>query len=114
MHGNQKAEFARTAAGTVSLQTVGLHDDPIIKNLVKFLMEHGFEKDVNHYWYGHYYASVALYHYGGAQWKKYYPKITEKIINDLKEKDHYNKVLTTAWAVMIMGVPYRYLPIYQR
>jgi hypothetical protein len=115
MTGNGSAEFARTAAGLVCLQSVGLYEDPIIPDVVDYLMETAFgEKKYNHYWYGHYYASVGLYHYGGEPWKAYYPQIKEKILKDWQKHGHYGSLLDTSWAVLILGVPYRYLPIYQR
>ena len=115
MGGQNKAEFARTGAGLVSLQTVGLHKDPIIPDIVKYLMKKGDpQKPERHYWYGHYYMSVGLYHYGGPAWKAYYPKIKRKILKDWKSRGHHNDTLSTAWAILILGVPYRYLPIYQR
>ena len=109
------AKFARTAAGMVSLQTVGLHKDPVLPDVVQYLMKHGDPgKKEHHYWYGHYYMSVGLYHYGGPSWKTYYPKIKKKILKDWGSRGHHHDVLSTAWAIMILGVPYRYLPIYQR
>lgn len=107
-------KFARTGAGLVSLLTVGLHKDPTLPDIVQYLMKKGDpNKHENHYWYGHYYMSVGLYHYGGPAWKAYYPKIKKKILKDWS-KGRYQEALSTAWAIMILGVPYRYLPIYQR
>lgn len=115
MKGNGGAGFARTGAGLVSLQTVGLHKDPTLPDIVQYLMKNGNpSKKEKHYWYGHYYMSVGLYHYGGPSWKAYYPLIKKKIMKDWAKQGHYNDALSTAWAIMIMGVPYRYLPIYQR
>jgi hypothetical protein len=114
MHGGEKAEFARSAAGLVCLQTVGLYDDPIIPDVVDYVLRHSEDLKANHYWYGHYYTSVGLYHYGGEPWKTYYPRIKEKILKDWERDGHYGNVLDTAWATLVLGVPYRYLPIYQR
>ena len=111
--GKGGAAFPRTAAGVVSLQTLGLQADPIIPQAIDYIMKNGFTKQGN-YWYGHYYASVALYHYGGDQWKSYYPRIKKKILSDWAANTRYQGTLATAWGVMILGVPYRYLPIYQR
>lgn len=107
-------EFPRTAAGLVCLQTVGLHDDPSVPDIVQYLLKNGFNDRMKFYWYGHYYASVALYHYGGSPWKTYYPKIKQKILSDWKRHGHHGGLLDTSWAILVLGVPYRYLPIYQR
>jgi len=115
MKGGGGAKFARTGAGMVSLQTVGLHKDPVLPDIVQYLMKNGDpNKKESHYWYGHYYMSVGLYHYGGPAWKAYYPKIKKKILKDWAKRGHHNDTISTAWAIMILGVPYRYLPIYQR
>jgi len=115
MHGGEAPKFARSAAGLVSLQTVGLFDDPIIPEVVDYVLRHSDNPQEDHYWYGHYYASIGLYHYGGEPWKTYYPRIKEKILKDWEREGRYgNNVLDTSWAVLILGVPFRYLPIYQR
>ncbi len=108
------AAFARTGAGLVCLQGLGLHNDPIIPNVVKYIMDNAFNEKAEHKWYGHYYSSVGLYHYGGDQWKTYYPKIKEIILKEWEKTGHANDLLDTSWQVLILGVPYRYLPIYQR
>ncbi len=113
---NGPAGFARSGAGLVSLQSVGLYNDPTIPDVVDYIMRNGFtdKAEKEFYWYGHYYTSVALYHYGGEPWQRYYPKIKEKILKDWEKTGHHNELLNTSWAVLILGVPYRYLPIYQR
>jgi prenyltransferase beta subunit len=110
-----KSAFPRTAAGVVSMQTLGHTQHATVHKGVSYIME-ATEGNLGgkHFWYGHYYASVALYHYGGEDWKTYYPRIRGKIIRDWEQRGHYNGVLDTAWATLVLGVPYRYLPIYQR
>lgn len=109
------AGFARTAAGITSMQSLGLGGDPIVKEAIPFLMSRSRRTNESYYWYGHYYASVALYHYGGREWQEYYPAIKQKILTDWKKSaGRYGNTLDTAWAILILGVPYRYLPIYQR
>lgn len=114
---NDEINFNRAAAGVVCLQSVGLHTDPMIPPVIKTISKLAFDekREKEWFWYGHYYASVALYHHGGEAWKAYYPVICEKILADWSGRDgHYWEVIDTAWAVLVMGVPYRYLPIYQR
>jgi hypothetical protein len=110
-----KSAFPRTAAGVVSMQTLGHTRHPMVHRGVQYIMEAtSGNPGGKHFWYGHYYASVALYHYGGEDWKTYYPRIRGKIINDWERRGNYGNVLDTAWATLVLGVPYRYLPIYQR
>ena len=110
-----------TAAGTVCLQSCGLENDPVISKAVEYLMATNrlgqkvySNADNWECWYGHYYASVALYHYGGDAWKSYYPRLCESVLKDWVTTGHYSDVLTTSWAILSIGTPYRYLPIYQR
>jgi hypothetical protein len=113
--GVDEGNFNRAAAGTVSLQSCGLQDDPVVPKAVAYMMKNApYDGNGVMTWYGHYYASVALYHYGGESWKTYYPKICDRIQKDWTRTGHYPDVLETSWAVLVMGVPYRYLPIYQR
>jgi len=108
----------RTAASLVSLQSLGHHDDPIIPDIVEYLMEHitNFESPSGYFWYMHYYASIGLYHYGGDPWRTYYGRVRNYIIQtwmpDFPKK--HRDVLSTAWVALVLGVPNRYLPIYQR
>ena len=109
------AAFARSGAGLVCLQSVGLYDDPIIPSVVNYIMENGFgDKAKEFYWYGHYYSSVGMYHYGGDQWKSYYPRIKDKVYQEWGKVGHGRDVLDTSWQILVLGVPFRYLPIYQR
>jgi hypothetical protein len=84
-------------------------------DIVNYLIANGFSDDkMPFYWYGHYYSSIGLYRAGGPTWETYYPRICQRILSDWQEAPHYSNVLDTAWAALILGVPYRYLPIYQR
>jgi len=110
-----------TAAGTVCLQSCGRENDPSIPKAVQSMMATNqlgqqVYATVDNWqcWYGHYYASVALYHYGGDTWKAYYPRLCGSVLRDWAKTGHYGDVLTTSWAILSIGTPYRYLPIYQR
>jgi hypothetical protein len=116
-HPSDDGGVRMTAAGTVCLQSCGLADDPNVPKAVQYLMKTLDYKTVDggwQCWYGHYYASVALYHYGGVAWKTYYPKLCECVLRDWAKAGHYGDVLNTSWAILSIGTPYRYLPIYQR
>lgn len=116
--GVDAGNFNRAGAGVVCLQSCGYTDDPRIPKAVKYMMANVKYDDTvgggGVPWYGHYYCGVAMYHYGGEAWKTYYPKICDKVLKDWTQHGAYGDVLDTAWAVLVLGVPYRYLPIYQR
>ena len=111
--------FNRAGAGVVCLQSCGYTDDPRIAKAVKYMMANVKYDNTTggggiYPWYGHYYCGVAMYHYGGEAWKTYYPKICDKVLQDWVKYGAYSDVLDTSWAILVLGVPYRYLPIYQR
>jgi hypothetical protein len=121
--GSAETNLNRAGAGVVCLQSIGLHDDPMVTKAVATILTKGVaaarsdgRHDSEHFWYGHYYGSVALYHHGGEAWKTYYPAICDMVLKDWANGRyyHHNGVINTAWAILTIGVPYRYLPIYQR
>jgi len=114
--GVDPGNFNRAGAGVVCLQSCGYTDDPRIPRAVQYMMTNVKydETGSRMSWYGHYYCGVAMYHYGGEAWKTYYPRICEKVLLDWQKFGAYSDVLDTSWAILVLGVPYRYLPIYQR
>jgi hypothetical protein len=68
------------------------------------------------YYYTAFYASLAIYQYGGDEWEKWYPGIREEL---LKKQDATGKwpesygVLDTAFATLVLEFPYRLLPMFQ-
>ena len=109
--------FPRTAAGVVSLQSLGYHEDPMVHRGVEYIMNATADNDLGraqHFWYGHYYTSIAVYHYGGEPWQNYYPRIRDHIVSLWRREQRFGGILDASWATLVLGVPYRYLPIYQR
>ena len=81
--------------------------------------------------YYSYYASLALHHVGGKEWKKSFPATRDFLVATQSDGsvsrhesgswlfyDHYlndgGRLLNTALSVLILETPYRYLPMYQR
>ena len=72
-----------------------------------------------HYYYGHYYAVQAMYLAGGEYWEKWWPAIREKLITRQASNggwlDHYaGGAYSTAMSLIILQMPKRYLPIFQK
>jgi hypothetical protein len=71
-----------------------------------------------HYFYGHYYATQAMWAAGGDYWKEWYPSIREELVGrQLAEgcwADGICVHYATAMACIILQVPNNYLPILQR
>jgi len=69
----------------------------------------------------HYYAIQAMYQLSEADFQSYYSKVTDVLVSQQQPDGSWNNVKHStgrAWrasmAILVLGVPYRYLPIYQR
>ena len=113
--------FARTGAGVMSLIMCGRRDHPAVARGMKFLNSYPDQKfsGGSHFLYGNYYAIQCMYQMGESHFNSYYPRIREALLQkqnksdgrwSIKEGDTYS----TSMAILILGVPYRFLPIYQR
>jgi len=133
---NTRSSFALTAAGLAALHNSGVYGGellgpdgkPIDLNAsVDFLTNHydlvsGDSPYKFHYfyWYGHYYATQALYVVGGRAWALYYPRLREELIEgQLADGSWPNRygpgpAFATAVGAIILSLPFGYLPIFQR
>lgn len=119
--------WPRTAAGVASLFYAGVYEDKSIDRGLDYITQNAFPKggalgggfSQAHYFYGHYYAVQAMYLAGGERWKAWWPAIREDLLNkqnadgswsDQQIGDAYG----TAMALIVLQMPKRYLPIFQR
>ncbi len=124
--------FARTAAGVTSLLMAGDRKSEAVKSGLAYLHGLGnapFNPSYPWYYYGHYYAVQAMYQASEKDYQTWYPKIRDSLVNAQDVDGSWKggiptgvrtKIETdrdsycTPVAILILGVPYRYLPIYQR
>jgi hypothetical protein len=116
-------EFARSAAGVMSLMMMGQHGTPEAERGMDYLLQYDdskFEK-VGYYYYAHYYAIQCVYQAGDAYYQPWYPKIRDALLRRQERQGNWGggssgapDEYSTAMAILVLGVPYRYLPIYQR
>ncbi|MEX0886162.1 MAG: prenyltransferase/squalene oxidase repeat-containing protein [Phycisphaeraceae bacterium] len=114
--------FARSAASMMSMMLAGERDGEVIDRGLAYLTGLDADEvlDSRHYYYGHYYAVQAMYQAGDPHFSRWYAMIEEDLL--ARQRDNgsfpgvsgYNDQLATAMSVLILGVPYRFLPIYQR
>lgn len=115
--------FPRSAAGIASLQYAGIYDDRAIENGVKYIITNAQQGQADpqaiHYFYGHYYAAQAMFLAGGDAWAQWWPQIRQELIatqhgagtwDDASAGESYG----TAMALIILQMPKRYLPIFQK
>lgn len=116
--------WPRTAAGVASLFYAGIYQDDSIDRGLDYLERHATPDGSGptlqaHYFYGHYYAVQAMYLAGGKRWGHWWPLIRNELIE--KQADHggwvdyqAGQAYSTAMALIILQVPKRYLPIFQK
>jgi len=127
-----RSSFPLTAAGVTALHGLGNYSDESIRRGLDYLRRNlaGFNqlgrKEGGHYffWYGHYYGVQAMYTAGNAHqvnyWEPYFEEVRSELLAlQLADGSWPNKVgpgpaFGTAMGVLILEIPYRYLPIFQR
>ena len=113
--------FARTAAGVMSLIMCGHRNHKATQRGLAFLKaypDQKFDKNYPRFHYSHYYAIQGMYQSGEANFQAWYPKIAATILakqaKDGSWRGAHGQAYGTSLSILILGVPYRYLPIYQR
>ena len=125
------SQWPRTAAGIASLYYAGIYQDESIERGLDYLKKTAFPRAGGnqpqmgaafmqpHYFYGHYYAVQAMYLAGGNHWREWWPAIREELLSkqnpDGSWTDAQNgNAYGTAMALIVLQMPKRYLPIFQR
>ncbi len=120
---NGFSAFPRSAAGVASLYYAGIYKDNAIDKGVKYLLDTGLPgKDQNaaaHYFYGHYYAVQSMYLAGGDAWATWWPHTrTELLARQSKsgswEDPSVGPAYGTSMALIVLQMPKRLLPIFQK
>ncbi len=118
-----RTSWALTAAGVVSLQSAGKYDSPKVEKGVEWLWralrrENRMAWGNYHYFYGHYYASQALYQSGWRNFKSYYNMLADQVVPNQKPDGHWeddvSATYATSMACLVLQMPVRYLPIFQK
>jgi hypothetical protein len=119
--GPQQPGFARSSAGVMSLLMAGDRNSQEVLMGLQYLrrLPGSTFAGGEHYHYGHYYAVQAMYQAGEAYYQEWYPKIKTSLLRQQKSNGAIGdggegQQYTTALSILILGVPYRFLPIYQR
>lgn len=114
--------FGRSGAGALALMLCGQREAPEVKRGLAYLrtpaVAEGALKQTEYYLYAHYYVMQAMYQAEESHYQEWYPKIRDALLarqgGDGSWNDSGGQVVATGMAVLVLGVPYRYLPIYQR
>lgn len=116
--------FPRSAAGTYALMICGMHQTKEAKAGVEYLLAQ--PKTIftapGHYYYAQYYSIQVMYQAGDEYYQKWYPQIRDVLLArqnkdgtwPIMDADAGGTVVGTAFSVIVLGAPYRFVPIYQR
>jgi hypothetical protein len=134
-----RSSFALTAAGITSLYHAAEYDTRSLGDSLRFLeqrmdsVSRSQYRGHYFYWYGHYYAVQAMFITGEIEsqsgvhnyWRRYWNRISGELLetgtpfSQASDGSWPNEVgpgstFATAIALIVLQVPYRYLPILQR
>ncbi len=114
--------IACTAGGVYAAQLAGHRETEWVLAAIDSLENNPkmfSRKDNGHYYYSHYYAMQAMVQASEKHYVRWYPKIRDSLLKlqkpngswQEKEQDYPHK---TPMAIIILGTPNRYIPVYQR
>jgi len=115
--------WPRSAAGVATLYYAGIYEGDFISNGLTYLKENAFPDQRRrqvHYYYGNYYTTQAMFLAGGDYWKDWWPACVDDILAHQDAQSggwldhHAGGPYATAMAMIVLQMPKRYLPIFQR
>lgn len=117
--------WPRTAAGVASLFYAGIYEDDAIERGLDYLARFAIPgrgmvgPGTAHYYYGQYYSVQAMYLAGGEWWAQWWPAVREELLDrqggDGAWVDHQiGDAYATAMSLIVLQMPKRYLPIFQK
>lgn len=114
-----KTSAALTAAGISVLHGSGEYFGPAIELGYDYLRLYlDPNRHEGFFYYTHLYGVQAMFQRGGPEWASYFPKIRSELLQRLGDRpcwEHrFGRTYATAISLLILQVPLRYLPIYQR
>lgn len=117
-----RTSWALTASGIVALQSAGEYESARVERSIEWLWQNVRSNRIAwgsyHYFYGHYYSAQAFYQSGMEQFVTYYEQFANEILPRQQEPgnwtDEVSPVYATSMATLILQIPVRYLPIFQK
>jgi hypothetical protein len=113
-----------SAAAIATLYNAGEYDSRLADSCMayvwkKFQAQKQFSKGEGHDFYTHLYAAQAFYQAGDKYWDNYFPATREQLLNLQQADGSWNgdgvgQVYGTGISLIILQLPYKFLPIYQR
>ena len=119
-----EAHLPISAAAIATLYNAGQYDSTLANSCLEYVKKQfDIQGDTwatnGHSYYTNLYAAQAFYQAGDKYWDGYFPRSRDKLIS-MQEKDGswpgdgIGQTYGTSIALVILQLPYKYLPIYQR
>ena len=106
--------WGSSAAGTCIMQICDEKDPKYVREPRLKLTELMKTNKSNKFlFYFAYYGSVACYYAGGEEYKAWKQVMEPRILKEQKKEGSWGDHYKTAFAVLALALPYRYIPIYQ-
>jgi hypothetical protein len=118
-----QSAWPRSAAGVATMYYAGIYEDRALDSGLTYLREAGFPGKTGgqqiHYWYGQYYTAQAMFLSGGDGWSDWWPQGRAEVLAQqdpvgLWEDNSVGNAYGTSMALIVLQMPKRYLPIFQR
>ena len=115
--------WPRSAAGVAALFYAGIYKDDAIDRGVKYvaaIASPGASANTSaHYFYGQYYSVQTMYLAGGEPWAKWWPAVRSELIAKQQRDGSWldpsvGPAYGTSMALIILQMPKRFLPIFQK
>ncbi|MEM9884161.1 MAG: prenyltransferase/squalene oxidase repeat-containing protein [Planctomycetota bacterium] len=113
--------YPRSAAGVASLQYAGVYEDDAVTDGLEYLMRasRGLgAQGGGHYYYGQYYAAQAMFLAGGEYWAEWFPRARQELLTRQGGaggwSSNHGEAYGTGMSLLVLQVPNRLLPIFQR
>jgi hypothetical protein len=113
-----------SAAAVATLYNAGQFEGEIANDCLKYVWDQfrandGWEKGQGHSFYTHLYAAQGFYMAGDKYWDEYFPKTRDQLLSMQGPDGSWNgdgigQVYGTAIAAIILQLPFKYLPVFQR
>jgi hypothetical protein len=114
-----------SAAAITCLYSAGEFESPLAKECLKYVFgqfqrqKPDFGSEWGHGFYLHFYASQSFYQAGDTYWDAYFPPVRDHLVKLQTQDGHWEgnevgPVYGTSIALIILQLPYKFLPIYQR
>jgi hypothetical protein len=117
--------LAISAAAIATLYNAGEYDSKLADDCMAFVWKefeshkNSWSKGGGHDYYTHLYAAQAFYQAGDHYWNDYFPGVRDQLLRQQQADGSWNgdgigPVYGTSIALIILQLPYKFLPVYQR